>query len=170
MTKKTGKIPDKRYRRSYQWMEATDFWILSNVLPFLKERLFIKFENKKIYLSLCSDCKRDMIINVSRSVRYCPACSQKREADKQRIKRAIKQGLRLCKYCRKPLPKKYPNRVFCKGGTCKQAAYRERKREGEEKRFLQEIPFSDRIKKWANGGDNRDLWTRQPRCRNQEAR
>lgn len=80
----------------------------------------------RLYFSLCSDCKKDVIINFSRHVKYCPICSQKRGKLQQAMKRAIKSGRHLCKHCKKPLPKKYPNRLFC-NCACKQAAYRQRK-------------------------------------------
>lgn len=109
-------------------MEETESFALDDLA---KTGHFIQFREifgkRKFFFTKCSNCKT-FIINGSRGVKYCPVCSEKRDAKKQRIKRAIKQGRRLCEYCREPLPKKYPNRVFCEGGICKQAAYRERER------------------------------------------
>jgi len=83
--------------------------------------------HQKLYISLCECCKKGIIINTSRHVKYCSECSKKRARSKQAEKRAILSGRHLCQHCKKPLPKKYPNRVFCPGGACKQAAYRERR-------------------------------------------
>jgi hypothetical protein len=87
----------------------------------------MEYLGKTIYFALCVNCKKELLISLSRPVKYCPRCSKIRKRYKQQIRRAIKEGRRRCKYCQKPLPKKYPNRVYCEGGACKQAAYRGRK-------------------------------------------
>jgi hypothetical protein len=82
---------------------------------------------KKYFISLCPICKKAVNIHLSRPIKYCPNCARIKDANKQRLRRAIKRGQHLCKCCGKPLPKEYPNRDYCPGGACKQKAYRERK-------------------------------------------
>lgn len=83
---------------------------------------------RKYYISICHGCKKSVIIHLSRPIIYCPNCARIKDANEQRLRRAIKQGRKLCKYCGKPLPKEYPNRDYCPGGSCKNKEYRLRKK------------------------------------------
>jgi hypothetical protein len=60
---------------------------------------------KKYFISLCPICEKAVNIHLSRPIKYCPNCARIKDANEQRLRRAIKRGQHLCKCCGKPLPK-----------------------------------------------------------------
>lgn len=78
--------------------------------------------HNKLYFVKCNECNT-VFVCTGRKFRYCSNCTKEHKRNLQRIRR----GARVCQKCGKPLPKEYPNRIFC-SGACRTAACRERKK------------------------------------------
>lgn len=98
---------------------------------------------KYFYIALCPLCKKSVNITFTYPKHYCPNCEGLTSNQKLQLRRAIKNGRKICKYCGiVPLPKKYPNRDYC-SRSCQQKAYLIRKeREKWENEKDTEIVFS----------------------------
>jgi hypothetical protein len=80
----------------------------------------------KVTISHCIQCNK-IFTRVSKNIiknTICHDCKKEYARDLQRVRR----NTRVCLYCRKLLPKEFPNRKYCSGGACRAAAYRVRKR------------------------------------------
>jgi hypothetical protein len=115
------KIENKRVESWY------DPEIQSDNLPGVRAKYY--------FISLCPVCRKSVNITLSKPKRLCPNCERLTSNQRLQLRRAIKKGRRICKYCGMVvLPKEYPNRDYCSRNH-QQKADRRRK---EHERWIKE--------------------------------
>lgn len=114
-----------RYRNVESWYDPP---LQANNLPGIRAKYY--------FISLCPICRKSVNIALTHPKRFCPNCERLTENQRLQLKRAIKHGKRICKYCGMVvLPKEYPNREYC----CRAHTEKAYRRKMEHEQLIREL-------------------------------